>query len=543
MFKYQSNNFWLIVMASLLVIGGVVMLYVDSEYEKKEIKERQNRLRAINSTARFELEEALSNYALVMSGLRSYIHNSENFPSQSELHNYIKDQSGEMNNMKTLVISYLDTNHIFRYSFTPTIINPSGLVGSSVRDIVGESGVEKLNEIKKSKAFYAFNPFNTVEGWVGIPLDFGIVRNGKSLGYITAITDFKPIIDRVYDEELQEEFVFNFKTSRGDDFDRERVYDGTKVYNVEADKEYYKNFNVTSSQFVYSDANFYDVTLKIGLAYKESYQAGKQVSILLLLWYITIIAFLLFVVFQIRYYRMTNIELESQRQELAGLIANKNKFFSIIAHDLRSPLAYIVAIMNMLKSGNATKNEQSEMLLNLQDHTKNTLSLIDNLLTWSRVQTGSIIYNPTTFNIVELISETVAIFQPALKEKQIYVEIDSLLPFKVNADKDMIASVLRNLMSNAVKFTQQKGMIIISAKKGTSKLVISVNDNGLGIAEDQLKSIFNIHTSYTRLGTNAEKGTGLGLVLCKDFIEEHQGKIWVESKLNVGSTFYFTLPL
>lgn len=543
MFKFRSNIFWLIVTAIVLVTGGVVLFYVDGEYRKKEIQERQHHLRAVNSTARFELEEALSNYSLLLSGVRSFIHNSDTFPSGEELQQYVQDQSGELNNMKSFVISYLDTNHIFKYSFTTSKMNPTGLVGTSVRDLVGDSSIRNLDKVKESRAFYAVNPFNTVEGWVGIPLNFGIVKNGKSLGYISAVTDFKPIIDRVYDAELQEEFVFNFKTSKGFDFDRERVYDGTKVYNPKGDLEYYKNFEIDSPEFVFSDASFYDVTLKIGLAYKQPYQPGRFVRVMLFLWYFTIVLFLVFVIFQVRYYRRVNKELDLQRKELSGLITNRDKFFSIIAHDLRSPLAYIVAIMNMLKSGDATEKEQSEMLLNLKGHTKNTLGLIDNLLTWSRVQTGTINFNPVKFNVLELINETTLIFQPAIKEKQLYLEIDSLLPFEVYADRDMTGSVLRNILSNAIKFTQRKGLIIISAKKVADTIAISINDNGVGIEQKYLESIFNVHTSSTRLGTNAEKGTGLGLVLCQEFIEKHHGKIWVESKVNVGSTFYFTLPI
>ncbi len=543
MFRIRSNIFWLTIAAIVLLLGGVLLFFVHDKYQEKAIVERQQRLQSFNDTARFELEEALSNYSLLMSGVRSYIENSDEMPTARQLQNFIKQQSRELSNMETFVISYIDSTHVFKYSFTLNDINPTNLVGTSMRKIVGNAGVRNLNMVKRSRDFYAFNPFNTVEGFVGIPLDFGIIKEGKSIGYITAVTDFKPIIDRVYDANSQEEFVFNFKTSRGHDFDRKRVYDGTKIHNQVEDPESFKNFDIDRADFTYSDASFYNIGMKIGLAYKNPYKPDTYITYLLSAWYGIMVLLLILVVSQIQYYRKVNRAIDAQRQELATTVADKNKFFSIIAHDLRSPLAYIIALMNILKTGSANEEEQTSLLLKLKDHTKNTLNLLDNLLTWARVQTSSMNFNPESFDIIQLIKETCILFDPAITEKKLQLQFEDTAEVLVMADQNMIATVLRNILSNAIKFTPQKGLITISIQNLNNKITVSIHDNGIGLAEQHLPSIFNIATSKTRLGTNAEKGTGLGLVLCKEFVEKNNGQIWVESKENIGSTFSFSLPL
>ncbi|MFP2995438.1 HAMP domain-containing sensor histidine kinase [Spongiivirga sp. MCCC 1A20706] len=542
MFKFRSNIFWLIVVAIVLLLGGVLLFFVHEKYQEKTLVERQQRLSNYNDTARFELEEALSNYSLLMSGVRSYIQNSETLPSAKQLQNFIKQQNKELANMESFVISYIDSSHVFKYSFTLNEIDPTNLVGTSMRKIVGNLGIRNLNKVKRSRDFYAFNPFNTVEGFVGIPLDFGVIKDGKSIGYVTAVTDFKPIIDRVYSTNQQEEFVFNFKTSRGHDFDRKKVYDGTKVYSRTEDPEYYKNYSIDSDSFIYSDASFYNIGLTIGVAYKDPYKPDTYITYLLSAWYAIMVLLLVLVISQIQYYRKTNKAIDLQRQELATTVADKNKFFSIIAHDLRSPLAYIIALMNILKTGDSNEEQQTDLLLKLKDHTKNTLNLLDNLLTWSRVQTSSMNFNPESFNIVELIKETRVLFDPAIQEKQLQLQFEDIGSVYVTADRNMIATVLRNIISNAIKFTPAQGLITISLQKLSEQVTVSIHDNGIGIAPQHLESIFNIATSKTRLGTNAEKGTGLGLVLCKEFVEKNEGKIWAESEENIGSTFSFSLP-
>ncbi|MDD2526011.1 MAG: HAMP domain-containing sensor histidine kinase, partial [Bacteroidales bacterium] len=170
------------------------------------------------------------------------------------------------------------------------------------------------------------------------------------------------------------------------------------------------------------------------------------------------------------------------------------------------------------------------------------MDLLMNLMEWSRSQTGRMDYKPENLNIENFIHETVSLDDNIAGEKSI--TINRFLPHDVIvfADKAMINTVLRNLIANAIKFTKPGGEINISAVKQHNEVIVSVSDTGVGMSQDKLGKIFQLDQSCSTLGTNKEKGTGLGLILCKEFVEKHGGKIWVESKEDIGSTFYFTLP-
>jgi len=163
-------------------------------------------------------------------------------------------------------------------------------------------------------------------------------------------------------------------------------------------------------------------------------------------------------------------------------------------------------------------------------------------LEWSRSQTGRMKFNPENFEMVDLIVENKVLFDEIAAQKAITIK--KVLPHDLVAfaDKPMISTVLRNLISNAIKFTRQDGEIIISAEKRANEILVSVCDNGVGILTRRIDNLFRLDKSESTTGTAKEQGTGLGLILCKEFIEKHGGKIWVESEEGKGSTLYFTLP-
>lgn len=243
--------------------------------------------------------------------------------------------------------------------------------------------------------------------------------------------------------------------------------------------------------------------------------------------------------------KQTEILLKQKNEELEKLNQDKNKFFSIIAHDLRSPFNSIGALCQLLKeevdSNNTTQaKEFANMIKELSDKAN---GLIKNLVDWSMSQTGKIVYNPVTFDLVTLIKDVVALYFPIATQKSI--SIIKILPVSlpVLGDSDMLATVLRNLFSNAIKFTHARGAITISVKKTIDSIEVSISDTGIGIPESAIENLFNIDNKYSKKGTQNEQGTGLGLVLCKEFIHNHGGKIWVESELGKGSNFIFTIPV
>ena len=239
-----------------------------------------------------------------------------------------------------------------------------------------------------------------------------------------------------------------------------------------------------------------------------------------------------------------NRRLSESEEQLKELNANKDKFFSIISHDLKSPFTSLLGFSEYLVEDldDLTKDEIKEFASNIHKAGKNVFNLLENLLQWSRIQTGRIRYSPTTFSLTELSESIIALYivNAAKKKVKLISEITSEL--NIFADKFMIDTVLRNLISNAIKFTNAGDEIKIKTVETESKYRISVKDNGVGMKDQIKEKLFKISEHVTTKGTDQEKGTGLGLILCKEFVEKNGGKIWVESEVGKGSEFIFTIP-
>jgi PAS domain S-box-containing protein len=239
-----------------------------------------------------------------------------------------------------------------------------------------------------------------------------------------------------------------------------------------------------------------------------------------------------------------NNQLHQSEDELKSTNATKDKFFSIIAHDLRSPFSSLLSFSEFLIEDIETldKTETKLFAEKIHEAAQNVFALLENLLQWSRIQSGKIPYNPVVFNITHKINQVIGLLSNNAAGKNIKIINESTDKAIVFADDDMLFSVIQNLLSNAIKFTSPGGWIVFrSAFKG-DEVEISVSDNGVGIKEEDLQKLFRLDSHHTTYGTNEEKGSGLGLLLCREMIERNRGKIRVESKINQGTTFTFTLP-
>ena len=245
-------------------------------------------------------------------------------------------------------------------------------------------------------------------------------------------------------------------------------------------------------------------------------------------------------------------ELELKLQNYMNVLENinhtKDKFFSIIAHDLKNPFAGIIGISDLLEGKlKEVPHEHSPQYIHytqmIQTTSKSAFTLLENLLLWARSQTGDIKVNPTRIAIHHLISFTIPIVNGNAFKKNITIETNYTVEEFVYADESFVSTILRNLLTNAIKFTYPNGKIIVSTERKNEFLEISISDSGMGIDPKQLNNLFKIDSKVSKLGTEKEKGSGLGLILCKDFVEKQGGRIWVKSKLGQGSTFTFTLPL
>jgi signal transduction histidine kinase len=240
----------------------------------------------------------------------------------------------------------------------------------------------------------------------------------------------------------------------------------------------------------------------------------------------------------------THLSLRQAKQQLQELNATKDRFFSIMAHDLRTPFTGLLGltevIINNIELYDAEKLKQ---MLSLQlDAVKNVFVLLENLLTWSRLQRNVIDFAPYTLNIFDVVERNIKLLLPAADQKDITLDNRLNNSLLVYVDLNMIDTVFRNLLSNAVKFTNPGGTVTVSAAQRDSDIEVRVTDTGIGIDAEGQTNLFRIDAQYRRPGTANERGTGLGLILCKEFIERHGGTIRLESEENVGTTFFFTLP-
>lgn len=238
-----------------------------------------------------------------------------------------------------------------------------------------------------------------------------------------------------------------------------------------------------------------------------------------------------------------NAKINLQNDNLQTLNDTKNKLFSLISHDLRTPLVSLKGVLDLLSSDNLSLQELKQFLPLLQNSVEGTLQLTEDLLYWSGTQLEGIVVEKKKISIENLINQKIIKFNIIANKKNITIQTQIEKNIKdIEADENLIKVVLRNLLSNAIKFSENNSIISVFATNVDEDNVrVEVRDTGIGIPKENIDKIFQGQT-FTTKGTQGEKGTGLGLMLCRDFIALNNGKIWVESKLGVGSSFYFTVP-
>ncbi len=237
--------------------------------------------------------------------------------------------------------------------------------------------------------------------------------------------------------------------------------------------------------------------------------------------------------------------LQKTNVQLEHLNATKNKFFSIIAHDLKNPFQAIFGFSELLMRNNADfeETQKLELLSMIKTSSESAFNLLENLLQWARTQTDTIRYNPSQIKISELVEQNIELTKASAENKSISLVSEIDCNSSAYADSNMINLVIRNLLSNAIKFTKEEGSILIRCNESNAKeLIISITDTGIGLTKENIDKLFRIDEYFSTSGTSGEGGTGLGLIICKEFVEKNKGKIIIESEPGIGSTFSFTLP-
>jgi two-component system, sensor histidine kinase and response regulator len=237
-------------------------------------------------------------------------------------------------------------------------------------------------------------------------------------------------------------------------------------------------------------------------------------------------------------------ELVEARDELRILNATKDKFFSIISHDLKSPIVSFLSMASLLnrKLDRLSPEDIKEMAASVSERGDNLMKLMENLLHWSRLQMKRIEFNPQVVPLLSLIDQVIYVLEAQATEKKIDIEAGISDDVSLRADPDMLNTILRNLVSNAIKFTPENGLIKIESSRSPDAVEISITDSGVGISKENLDKLFRLDIIHTDLGTNREIGTGLGLILCKEMVDKHDGTISITSQEGQGTTVTFTIP-
>ena len=273
-------------------------------------------------------------------------------------------------------------------------------------------------------------------------------------------------------------------------------------------------------------------------------------------WWFRIIILSAIIIIVISVFRLRDSQFKNQKilleksvaiktAELNELNASKDKFFSIIAHDLKNPFNTIIGFSDMMKESVRLNDSATfyEYTVMINTSAVQTLRLLENLLEWANAQRGNLSFTPVPINLSELITDEFLLIEEMAMGKNIELKSSVADTLTIVADKNMIRTILRNLITNAVKFTHKDGQVKVDAVAYKNHLEISVADTGIGMSQETMAKLFRIDANLSTRGTDNEKGTGLGLFLCKEFVEKHNGKIWVESEEGKGSTFKFLLPL
>ena len=235
----------------------------------------------------------------------------------------------------------------------------------------------------------------------------------------------------------------------------------------------------------------------------------------------------------------------SKTEELQRTIAGRDKLYSVIAHDLRSPMGSIKMVLNMLILNLPVEKigaEMYELLTMANQTTEDVFSLLDNLLKWTKSQIGKLNVVYQDVDLVEVTDSVIEIFSMVASLKKIKIREMKPEKMMVNADIDMLKTVVRNLLSNAIKFSKENSEVLVKMEEVDGMAVVSVQDHGCGISEEGQKKLLHTDTHFSTFGTNNEEGSGLGLLLCKDFVVKNGGKLWFTSKEGVGSVFSFSIP-
>ncbi len=374
----------------------------------------------------------------------------------------------------------------------------------------------------------------------------------------------EPLISQYHGPQMQEDFYANYSKYFQKIGNMKKAWENRKKYIQFHDSisVYLSGENISNMQIEQKaqDLEYQIEALRKDRIIKEmTMKKEKRMILSFLVFSLLVVLLILYIIYALRkmdrikkqlndknrYLEEANKELIESEKKLDTMIRTKDKFFSIIAHDLINPFQPLLGLSELLVTDieKLSDDEIKKYAGLIKESAIRSYNLLSNLLKWTQSQTGRLSFNPEEIYLATYIDEILSFYKENARIKNIHLLNHVDKDIIVYADRELLGSIIRNLVSNAIKFTKRNGYVKIGALRKDQFIEISVEDNGIGIGEEKLDQIFNLESATSTKGTENEEGSGLGLILCKEFVEKNGGKIWVKSKQGKGTTFFFTIPV
>lgn len=500
-----------------LLIGGLVLQSLLNSFYRSEEQQHLDRLNKAQSDAVLKVEAGINVYATVVSSIRAFIENSEEFPTEVQLQSFLNDLVKEVNFKDSIIVSWVDTNQIFRYVITPKQIDPHNLKGINVGKLRPDFEIRKLNALMHQDNISLFDPINLREGWAAFPFNFSARnKNGEILGYIAPVLNVKYLLDYPYRGGYDSLFVHRFAVGGKVNLTREAVYDGTTIYNKNNDDQYYKNFNISEEDFVYTDINFYGLNLKVGSAYKHSPHIVSNIAIITYLWFGLLCAFCILTLNQFRRNTRLNLQLKEvnkaialKNQQMEGNLYKIQTLIKEIHHRVKNNMQIISSLLNL----QSNEEQQDEKVIKALDKSK------------ARIQSIALVHHKlygaqdlVHINVLEYIEQLVDSVENTLNRAVIKPNKTISVPPDLFFNMDTMVPlglVLNELVTNSYKYAfkeTETNSIFITLTQMENDYLLTYADSGPGIPD---------HIDLRNSGT-------LGLELIHILTEQIGGKVEYE---------------
>ncbi|TDU40441.1 two-component sensor histidine kinase [Gelidibacter sediminis] len=478
----------LITIVFVLILGGLLLQQLISTYQELERKKIQNKLEKTHSDAMIRAKAGIDVYATLVSSLKSHIKNTPIFPTEIELQNYLNDLLGEIKFNDSIVVSYIDPTHVFKYVVAPNAIDAPGLKGVSLIGLLDKERIEALDELMTTDDIRIFTPINLREGWVGFPFNFTVHdKQNNVLGYMAPVINAKYLLDYFYEGDDNEEFAHKFIVKDTVDLTREVVYNKTTIYNKTTDPEYYKNFKISEADFIYSNINVFGLNLKIGSAYKQKPEISNTIAYLAYLWYF-IISLSIIIIFYLflknkrlnRDLNLANTQINSKNAELEKSLFKIQTLIKEIHHRVKNNMQMISGILSLQQD--ESTDEAVKSALEQSKSRIHSMALVHEKL-YGSVSLKDIKTKEYTEQLLDFVEEIIGVKDLNLKKT---IKIDDDLIFDGDTTSNL-GLILNELVANSYKhaFKMDKvNTLEISIFKDKDHFILVYSDNGSGLPEN-----------------------------------------------------------